>query len=388
MSNWSRRAFVRAFGLGGAAAAAVPQFVTARGREAFSREAFGQAAPGRPAALPAQRTATIQLNSNENPNGPGVKALDAVRSALSLANRYPYQEAGALTAAIAGLHGVQASQVIIGCGSAEILRMAMQAFSSRARHLVTAAPTFETPSEYADAFAVPIRTVRVGANLKLNLATMELEVQGAGLVYVCNPNNPTATVLGAAELSAFIERVGRASPQTAILVDEAYHDYVDDASYKTSIPLAVAQRNVIVSRTCSKIHGCAGLRCGYAIAHGETIAKLARFKLETGVNQLAIAAARAALGDRERVERERATNRETREFTRRLFESLGCPVTPSETNFILVDLRRDSRLFRDECRRAGVVVGRPFPPLNNHVRISIGTMDEMRRAAAIFKRFL
>src|SRR6266480_3595621 len=90
----------------------------------------------------------------------------------------------------------------------------------------------------------------------------------------------------------------------------------------------------IVSRTCSKIHGCAGLRCGYAIAHGETIAKLARFKLETGVNQLAIAAAEATLGDRERIEHERTINRETREFTRRMFESMGCAAAPSETNFI------------------------------------------------------
>jgi histidinol-phosphate aminotransferase len=217
---------------------------------------------------------------------------------------------------------------------------------------------------------------------------MELEAQSAGLVYICNPNNPTATVLGATEMSAFVERIGRTSPQPAVLVDEAYHEYVDDASYKTSIPLAVTHKDVIVSRTCSKIHGFAGLRCGYAVAHGETIARLARFKLETGVNQLAIAAALATLGDRERIERERTINRETREFTRRMFESMGCAAAPSETNFILVDLKRDSRVFREGCRRAGVVVGRPFPPLDNHVRISIGTMDEMQRAAAIFKRFI
>ena len=375
MGNWSRRAFVRAFGLTGVAATGAPRFVTARGREAF-------------AAGAAQSAAIIHLNSNENPNGPGVKALNAIREALPLGNRYPYEEAGTLTAAIARLHGVQAGQVMIGCGSAEILRMAMQAFTSRTRHLVTAAPTYEAPGDYADIFGVPIRAVRVGANLKLNLATMELEAQGAGLVYICNPNNPTATVVSAAEMSAFVERVGRASPQTAIIVDEAYHEYVDDASYKTSIPLAVAHRDVIVSRTCSKIHGCAGLRCGYAVAQRETIARLARFKLETGVNQLAIAAALTTLGDRERIERERTINRETREFTRRMFESMGCTAAPSETNFILVDLRRDSRLFREGCRRAGVVVGRPFPPLDNHVRISIGTMEEMQRATGIFKRLI
>ena len=146
---------------------------------------------------------------------------------------------------------------------------------------------------------------------------------------------------------------------------------------------------MIVSRTFSKIHGLAGLRCGYAIAHAETIARLARFKLETGVNQLAIAAARAALGDKDRVERERTLNREAREFTRQLFEShRAASVGPSETNFILVDLRRDSRAFRDGCRRAGVVVGRPFPPLNNHARISIGTMEEMQRAGASSSGFL
>src|SRR5712671_3189927 len=187
MTKWSRRAFVRAFGVSGVAATAAPRLVTARGREAF-------------AAGAAQSAAIIHLNSNENPNGPGVKALNAIREALPLGNRYPYEEAGTLTTAIARLHGVQVGQVIIGCGSAEILRMAMQAFTSRTRHLVTAAPTFEAPGDYADIFGVAIRAVRVGVNLKLNLATMELESQGAGLVYICNPNNPTATVLSGAEM--------------------------------------------------------------------------------------------------------------------------------------------------------------------------------------------
>ena len=184
-------------------------------------------------------------------------------------------------------------------------------------------------------------------------------------------------------MNEFVERVGRALPPTAVLVDEAYHEYVDDPSYKTSIPLAVAHRNVIVSRTCSKIHGLAGLRCGYAIAHAETIAKLARFKLDNGVNQLAIAAARATLGDKERVERERATNRETRELTRRMFESMGCGVGPSETNFILVDLRRDSRLFRDGLsarrRRGGPAVSAAQQPRaylhRHHGRDAAGRRD-------------
>jgi histidinol-phosphate aminotransferase len=113
---------------------------------------------------------------------------------------------------------------------------------------------------------------------------------------------------------------------------------------------------------------------------------MVRFKLETSVNQFAVAAALAALSDREHLERERALNREARTYTRRLFESAGFSVTPSETNFVLVDLRQNPRAFRDTCRQFGVLVGRPFPPLDTSVRISIGTLDEMQRAAEVFRR--
>jgi histidinol-phosphate aminotransferase len=372
----SRRAFVRSLGLGGAAAT-MSQLATARGSEAF---AFSQSASARARA--------IYLDSNENPNGPGVRALDAVRAALPLANRYPYEEQDGLAAALARLHGIRTSEVILGCGSAEVLRMSIQAFASRTRQLVTAAPTFEGPSRHAASFGVPIQAVRVDAALALNLSAMELGAERAGLVYLCNPNNPTGTILSGSAVSAFVERVGRASPPTAILIDEAYHDYVEEPGYQTSIPIAVARRNVIVSRTFSKLHGLAGLRCGYAVGHEETIRALARFKLETSVNQLAIAAARAAIEDRGRIERERTINRQTRELARGLFASLGYPAAPSAANFFIVDLHRDSQPFRDACRRAGVFVGRPFPPLNSFVRISVGTMDEMQRAGLVFKQIL
>ena len=380
----SRRTFVRALGLSGAATV-VPALVTARGREAFGGVSAG-AAQG--AARSRMSSSIISLDSNENPNGPGLRTLNAIRDALALVNRYPYDEADVLTSVIAAEHAVQDSQVLLGCGSAEILRMAMQAFPSRSRHLVTGSPTFEAPSRYASAFGIIVRPVRVDAGLKLDLAAIEASAKGAGLVYLCNPNNPTATVLSARAIAAFADRVARVSPQTMVLVDEAYHEYVDDPSYGTSIPTAIARRNVVVCRTFSKIHGLAGLRCGYAIGQGESIAQMARFKLESSVNQLAIAAARAALGDKERVERERTLNRTARETTLQLFATLGFSAGPSEANFVLVDLRRDARAFGDACRRAGVSVGRPFPPLNNHARISIGTPEEMQRAGAVFKRIL
>jgi histidinol-phosphate aminotransferase len=387
MSRWSRREFVTRLGLSGAAAA-TSRVVNARGHEA-ARAPGATSATSPSSAVQGRALDPIELGSNENPNGPGPATLTAIRDAMRLANHYPYTEAGTLTSAVARAHGVQPGQVVLGCGSTEILRMAMQAFSSRARPLVSPSPTFEIPGEYALAFSVPLAGIRlVDETLKMNLPAVEMASDRAGVVYLCNPANPTGTIASAAAIAGLVGRLSRSSPQTAIVIDEAYHDYADDPSYQTAVPLATMHRNVIVSRTFSKIHGMAGLRCGYAIAHPETVGALARFKLPTGVNQLAIAGARAALADRDRVERERTINRETREYTRRMFEALGYRVTPSETNFVLVDLRRDAQPFREGCRRAGVLVGRGFPPLNSYVRISIGTMDEMQRAGAVFKKVL
>jgi histidinol-phosphate aminotransferase len=373
----SRRAFVATLGFAGAGAA-LSRLVSARGAEALAQSGA--------AATP--RGTVIYLDSNENPNGPGPRALDAIRNALSLAHRYPYDEQDALRAAIARQHSVRAGEVLLGSGSAEVLRMSMQAFGFRARHLVTAAPTYEGPTRHATAFGVPIQAVPLDAALNLNLTAMEAAAQRAGIVYICNPNNPTGALLSASAIAALVDRLARSSSQTCVLIDEAYHDYVEDPSYRTAIPLAVSRRNVIVSRTFSKLHGMAGLRCGYAVGHAETIDVLTRFKLENSVNQLAIAAARVAIADRDRIERERRSNREAREYGRELFASIGYAAAPSVANFFLVDLRRNAAAFRAACDRAGVAVGRPFPPLNNHVRISIGTLDEMQRAGAVFKRVL
>ena len=371
----SRREFVGLLGRGGAAATVAGRLVAARGHEALGEFWTGAAA-----------SSSIQLDSNENPDGPGPRALDAVRGAFGVANRYPYGEAATLRSAVARALDVRPANVLLGCGSAEVLRMTMQAFSSRTKPLVTAAPTFETPAAYAGAFGVPVQAVPVDAAFGSISSGWPRARAGAGVVYLCNPNNPTGTIVPTAAVSQFVERLAVASPQTVVLVDEAYHEYVDDPAYGTAVPLVLRHSNVVVSRTFSKVYGMAGLRCGYGVAHADTIAKLSVFKLATSVNQLAIAAALASLGDREHVADERARNREARQYTRRLFEALGCRVVPSEANFLLVDLGRDARFFRDGCRHAGVRIGRAFPPLDTCARISIGTMDEMQRAGEAFTR--
>jgi histidinol-phosphate aminotransferase len=211
---------------------------------------------------------------------------------------------------------------------------------------------------------------------------------GAGLLYVCNPNNPTSTVQGAQPINDCVARVLRDTPTETILIDEAYHEYVDDPTYSTAVPLAMANPRVIVARTFSKVHGLAGLRVGYAIARPETIAVLRPWVLPVSVNQLGAAAALASIGVQARIDRERARNREAREFTRKVFADAGYPSVVSDANFIMVDVRRPSTRFAEGCKANGVLVGRPFPPLTNYARISIGTMDEMHQASDVFRRVL
>lgn len=374
----SRRHFVSALGLGGAGLLS-PPLLSGRGREARLDEWL---------ATPAANAGLIRLDSNENPNGPGPRAFEAIRAMFGEANRYPDDPEGTLVSAIARANGVSEENVVLGCGSGEILRMCVEAFVSTAQHLVTAAPTFELPSNFARTMGRPVVTVPVDAKLRLDLGAMGDRVGGAGLVFFCNPNNPTATVHGDAAVREFVSRTRRDSPATYILIDEAYHEYVDDPSYRTAVPLALADPNVIVSRTFSKVFGMAGLRAGYAVVHRETARKLQGWRLGSGVNVLALGAATAMVNDKEHVALEQRRNRDAKAFTRAFFEKDGYEVGVSETNFLMINLRRDMRPVREACRKEGVAVGRPFPPLTTWLRVSIGTMDEMQKAAEVFRKVL
>lgn len=374
----SRREFVSALGLG-SASLLTPPFIGSRGHE--SRMAEWHGAREASAGL-------IRLDSNENPNGPGARALDAVRAMFSEANRYPGSPERELVAAIAHEHGVKEENVVLGCGSSETLRLCVEAFVTADRHLVTGAPTFELPANVAKTLGRRVSAVPVDAKLRLDLEAMAREARGAGLIFLCNPNNPTATVHGEAAVRDFVAQVHRDSPATMILIDEAYHEYVDESSYKTAIPMALADPRVVVSRTFSKVFGMAGLRAGYAIAQADTARAMQPWRLTLGVNALALAAATASIGDHDHIAIEQKRNREAKAFTRAFFEKAGYTVGASDTNFLMIDLKRDMRPVREACQKEGIAVGRPFPPLNNHLRVSIGTMDEMRKATVVLAKVL
>jgi histidinol-phosphate aminotransferase len=377
----NRRRFLASVGSGVLAA----PLINWRGHEVLLAQG---AASRRADRLLAAQPGMIRIDSNENPNGPGERVYEVIRRHLGESNRYPVRSEDDLAAAIAKVHGIQADHVILGSGSGELLRAAVSAFTSIDGALVAPDPTFEAPANWAKFIGVHVDAPKVDATLHLDLDAMVDQGRGAGLVYFCNPNNPTATVHGSSDVSAYVERVGKSSPGTTILIDEAYHEYVDEPSYRTAIPLALANPRVVVTRTFSKVFGMAGLRVGYAIGQPATLAKMAAWLLGSNVSQLTLVAAAATVGDQQHVALEQRRNRVTRAYTRKFFEQAGFAVSQGQANFMMVDVRRDAKQFKLDAIKHKVAVGRQFTALPTWVRVSVGTMPEMQKALQVFHTML
>ena len=384
----SRRAFVRNLTVRAAAPSAT--FIAARGREAWVGEhgSDDQAAQAPDANAPA----AVRLSSNENPLGPSAVAIEAIERAFAYSGRYPMNAKPAMVdfrTLIATRNGLKVENVLLGAGSGEILDTAVRAFTGPSNGLVSALPTFESPARVAKSLKVRLDEVPVDDAGRLDLEKMAAAATGAGLVFVCNPNNPTGAVRSADDITAMVTRISQASPQTVILLDEAYHEYVTDSSYATAVPLVSKFPNVIVSRTLSKAHGMAGLRLGYAIGNAEVISKLGRWTMPYNANAPVVAAGVVSVQDEAQLAREQRRNTEALKFTTDFFRTAGFKTSDSQANFIWVNLGRPAREFGDACEKQGIQVGRPFPPFEKtHCRISIGTMEEMQRAVGVFRSVL
>ena len=394
----TRREFVAALG-------ALP-LISARGREAF--EALSSRAPhdvipsaARNLQLLSQGIADrkadrrmaaqpgmVRIDSNENPLGPGARVYAAIRRHLDESNRYPVLAEDDLIALIARKHSVAPENVILGCGSGELLRAADHAFTSKDAGYVGAAPTFEAPGEFARFLGAPVTLVPVDRSLGLDLDAMGAAARGAGLVYLCNPNNPTASVHSRADVVSFIEAINRASPSTVVLVDEAYFEYVSSPAYGSVADVAATNPRVVVLRTFSKVYGMAGLRAGYAVGRPEVVAKMKSWTLGSNVTQLTLVAAQAALEDTANTAAEVRRNLAVKAFTKKFFADAGFSMSAGDANFVMVDIRRDAAAFKSQCVRRGVAVGRAFPALPTHARITYGTMPEMKKATALFRELL
>ncbi len=372
----SRRRFAQLLGAGAAAAVARPAL-------SFAKEAIppGVAASG-----------VVRLSSNENPYGPSAKALKAMSDAFGLSCRYPDENADALVEALAKLNGVERGEILLGDGSGEILKLSADVFTgpltddktAAGGTLVAADPTFEAILYHAKENGAEIAKVPLTASFAHDLPRM-LRAVKKGLVYICNPNNPTASITPAKEVREFIAHVPN---DTMILVDEAYYHYADSADYESVIPLVKDHPNLIVARTFSKIYGMAGLRCGYCVAQSYTIERLRERQTWDSANIMALVAAAASLKDPEQVTNGRRLNAEARAFTTSELEKMGYQSIPSQANFIMIDVKRPVVPLIASLKQHKVQVGRLFRAMPNHLRLTIGKKTEMEAFLAAFRKVM
>jgi len=345
--------------------------------------------------LEAVERGVICIASNENPVGPGKAVLDSLRKLLeggAKPGRYSNQ-ADQLIEAIAGHFKVKTENVLLGEGSTQILRSATQIFTSKTKALVGTIPTYEECAGYAELIGNPVRGVKLSSEFKIDLDPFLAASKGAGLVFYCNPNNPTATYVGARATREFLSKLNSASPETTVLIDEAYFDYVTDPDHETHVPIALENPRVIVARTFSKAYGMAGLRQGYAIGHPDTIKKMRPWVGSSGtgsLNVFGLAAATVAIAqDNTFTTNERNRNKAVRDMVTKWFSERGMKPTDCQANFMFVNIGTPAKAFREACRARGVMVARDFPPFEKtHARISLGTMEEMTKAVQVFGEVL
>ena len=314
--------------------------------------------------------------------------------AFSLAWRYPDEHADMLADDLARMHNVQGSEVLLGDGSGEILKLCAAAFTSSEKKLVAANPTFESIARHAGVAGAEVVTIKLTADYRHHVEKMMGAANGvvpgvtgktAGLVYICNPNNPTASITPKDEIAGLLARI---SPTTMVLIDEAYHHYVESKDYESVIPLVKQYPNLIVARTFSKIYGMAGLRCGYCVTQRANIERMRRHQIFDSVNIMALAAARASLADADHVAQGRKRNNEVKQNVCAELDTLGYRYIPSHANFMMIDLRREVRPILGALRERRVEVGRLFPALPNFMRVTIGTPSEMKLFLTAFKEVM
>lgn len=358
-STISRRALIGAPPalLAGAALGVLPQAAAAASMDAATN-----------------RESAIRLAANENPYGPGPAARAAILAALGDSWKYPITEEMALKALIGEREGLTPRHVLVGDGSSEILHIA--AVLCGEGELVTATPTFSFVVEHVRAVGGSVREVPLDGQLRYDLKALRAAVSPATrLVYVCNPNNPTGTLVDPARLERFLDEV---PGDVLVLVDEAYHEYVTDKDYRSLLSQATVRPNLIVTRTFSKIYALASLRVGYAVTAASTIEQLRKAQAPFSVNDLGQAAAIASLDSPDELESRVSLNAEGRAWLENRLSGLGVRFMASQANFVYLRLGAPTEVVTEAFVRHGVIV-RPFPA--GWVRVSVGTTAENRRFA-------
>jgi histidinol-phosphate aminotransferase len=326
-----------------------------------------------------------KLANNENPYGPSEAVMKAMTDAWKYANRYGYPDGG-IVEAIAELHKVKPENVVLGCGSSEILKIVDDAFLPDHKLVVGVDPTYETVYRYATnskakAIALPL-TKTYDADMKAIIRATKMNARDVGVVYICNPNNPTGKIVPKDEIKLLVDSI----PQDILVfVDEAYHHFVDDPNYESSVKYVVEGRKVLVARTFSKIAGLAGMRLGYAVAPAEIIELLKPLVVSYNVNAIVKYGGVASLKDTAHEAKMKQINKQIRDRTTNELKAMGYEVIPSQANFFMVNVKKDVTPVGEEFLKKGILVGRKFPPMNEWLRVSVGSDDEMNRFMKAFK---
>jgi histidinol-phosphate aminotransferase len=391
--NVSRRHFV-----GGATAAAAlgtlglnPSIVEAKVRRAA--EIGVRRIPGGPPMLRAFQSqvdeydALAHLSSNENPFGPSEKTLEAMRYAFKYSMRYGYPDNN-VQERIAASHGVGRGNILMGAGSGEILEVVGLTYLAPGKKVIGVEPSYGQVYTHAagidaDAILLPLESDYT-QNVERMVEATNRHYRDVGFVYVCNPNNPTGICMSADEITYLLDNIPEDVP---VLIDEAYHHFVEDPAYRESLEHVRQGRRVVIARTFSKIYGMAAMRIGYAIAPEDMIEEMQPWSTGS-VNALARWGAVAAMDDTAASSSMLAHNRKWREQARTELARLGYESLPSQTNFFMVNLGRTVAPIRQAFRERDVAVGRDFPPMLDHLRVSIGSEEEMGRFLTAFEDIL
>ena len=316
----------------------------------------------------------IRLSSNENPYGPSERVRTAVREAFNDGCRYPYEYADELAEMLAAKHGVDKSSIIITGGSTEGLKIAGITFTADGGEIIAAKPTFLAMMQYAEMWGANINWVPVDKNMGYNLQEIEKRITSkTKMVFLCNPNNPTSTLLPADTLVDFCTSV---SKKTIVFSDEAYYEYIDDPNYPSMIELVKKGENIVVSKTFSKVYGMAGMRIGYLIAKPE-LARTIRRNVVAMSNVYAIEGAKEALKDEEFFKFSIQKTREAKQIIYATLDHLELDYVKSSTNFVFFKSGRDINELGRLMLEKGVMIGRAFPPFYDWCRISTGTIEEV-----------
>ncbi len=361
----SRRTFLRSVGLGTVAATSV-QWPLPAWSPAAAFEPARNKEPGGP----------VRLDNNENVYGPSRKTAAAIRAALGSVNRYPFNEYDGLIDRIASFHKVKPEQILLGCGSSEILRLAAAAFLGPGKQLIQASPTFESMDHYARSAGAEVISVPLTATFAHDLDAMLARTgTSSTLVYICNPNNPTASLTPRSDIESFI---GKLPGNSYVLIDEAYHHYAgQSAMYASFLDRPIENERVIVSRTFSKIYGLAGLRLGYGIASARTAQQMNAYATIDNVNGVVVRAGLAALDDTPSVAEFIKRNEDARqEFFNQAMARMLKPID-SHTNFVMMNTHHPAEQVIEHFRKNNVLIGRRFPAMDSYIRVSFGTPDEM-----------